>query len=70
MVRWIIDSVIDHNISISKYIPLPGSIYIKLPKELNYSRKGLIMIQNIDDNECFMWYLVRYLNPANHHPGR
>ena len=70
MVRWIIDSVIDHNISISKYIPLPGSIYIKLPKELNYSRKGLIMIQNIDDNECFKWYLVRYLNPANHHPGR
>ena len=27
------DSVIDHTISISKYNPLAGSIYIKLPKE-------------------------------------
>ena len=26
----------------------------------------MINIQNIDDNECFKWCLVRYLNPANH----
>ena len=32
----IIDSVIDHNINISKYRPLCGSSYMKLPKELNY----------------------------------
>ena len=32
--RWIIDSVIDHTINISKYNPLAGSSYIKLPKEL------------------------------------
>ena len=30
----------------------------------------MINIQNIDDNECFKWCLVRYLNPANHHPAR
>ena len=30
---WIIDSFIDHNINISKYNPLTGSNYIKLPKE-------------------------------------
>ena len=30
----------------------------------------MIDIQNIDDNECFKWYLVRYLNPADHHPAR
>ena len=29
---WIIDSVIDHTISIWKYNPLAGSSYIKLPK--------------------------------------
>ena len=29
---WIIDSVIDHTISISEYNPLAGSSYIKLPK--------------------------------------
>ena len=30
---WIIDSFIGHNINISKYNPLTGSNYIKLPKE-------------------------------------
>ena len=47
---WIIDSVIDHTISISKYNPLAGSSYIKLRKELDHPRKGLINIQNTDDN--------------------
>ena len=45
---WIIDLVIDHANSISKYNPLAGSSYIKLPKELEHPRKGLIDIQNID----------------------
>ena len=67
---WIIDSVIDHTISISKYNPLAGNSYIKLPKELDHPRKGLINIQNIDEKECFKWSIVRYLNPANHHPAR
>ena len=67
---WIIDSMIDHTISISKYNPLAGSSYIKLPKELNHPRNGFINIQNTDDNECFKWCLVRYLNPADHHPAR
>ena len=30
----------------------------------------MINIQNIDDNECFKWYLVRYLHPADHYPAR
>ena len=29
---WKIESVIEHNIRISKYNPLPGSSYMKLPK--------------------------------------
>ena len=45
--------VIDHNISISKYNLLARSSYIKLPKQLDYPRKGLINIQNIDDNKYF-----------------
>ena len=67
---WIIDSFIDHTISISTYNPLAGSSYIKLPKKLDHQRKGLINIQNIDDNECFKWCLVRYLNPADHNLRR
>ena len=65
-----VDSVIDHTIRFSKYNPLAGSSYIKLPKELDHPRKVLINIQNIDDNECFKWSTVRYLNPANHRPVR
>ena len=38
---------------------------MKLPEELNHPRKGLINIQNIDDNEFFKWSLVKYLNPAD-----
>ena len=50
-------------------ILLAGSSYIKLPKEVDDPRKGLINIQNIDDNECFKWCLVRNLNAEDHHPA-
>ena len=39
---WIKDSVIDHNINISKYNPLDGSSYIKLPNELSHPKKGFV----------------------------
>ena len=42
--NWLIDSVIEHANSISKYNPLAGSSYIKLTKELDHPRKGLINI--------------------------
>ena len=67
---WIIDSAIDHTISVSKYNPLAGSSYIKLPKELDHPRKGFINVQNTYDNECVKWFIVRYLNPAEHNPRR
>ena len=67
---WFINSVIDHTISISKYNPLAGSSYIKLLKELDHARKGLLSVQGIDDHECFKLCLVRYLNPAYHSPRR
>ena len=58
---WIIDSFIDHNINILKFSPLGGS---------RPSKKGLNNIQNIDDNECFTWFLVRHLNPADYCQAR
>ena len=36
---WIIDSVIDHTISINTYNSSAGCGYIKLPKELNHLKK-------------------------------
>ena len=58
------------NNNISKYKLFSGSSYIKLPKELDCPKKALINNQNIDDNECFKWCLVRYLHPVNHYPAR
>ena len=47
---WIIDSIIDHTISISKYSDLAESGYLKFSKGLDHLRKGLINIQNTDGN--------------------
>ena len=64
---WFTDRTKNLNFKVQ---PLSGSSYIKLLNELNHSRKGLINIQNSDDNKRFKWCLVTYLNPANHHPAR
>ena len=42
---WNIDSVIEQNISISKFKPLSGSSYIKLPKEINHSKKAWLIFK-------------------------
>ena len=67
---WITDSVVGHNINISNYKHLSGSSYIKLSKALDHLKKGLIDIQNTDDNKQFTWCLVRHLHPADHHTAR
>ena len=45
---WITDSANNHTISISKYDPLAGSSYIKLLKELDHPRNGLIKFAATD----------------------
>jgi len=66
---WTIESVDNHYLNIVKYEPMKGSSYIKLPQELRNSRKGLINMKN-NDNKCFLWCLIRYLNPQNKDPQR
>ena len=41
-----------------------------LPRELDHRSKGLINIQNTNDNECIKWCLVKQLNLADHSPRR
>ena len=41
--------------------------YIELPKSLQ--RQGLINIKN-EDQFCFIWCYIRYLNPVNKNPNR
>ena len=66
----ITNSVIEHNINISKYDPLAGSSYKKITEIIRPYKKGLAKIRNIDDNECFKWYLVRYFHPEDHNLKR
>ena len=46
-----------------------GSSYLPLPEELRHHKKGVINIKN-EDNKCFLWNLVRHLNPAKNHAER
>ena len=56
-------------INIFKYQALKKHVgsYIELPKSL--SRQGLINIKN-NDNYCFIWSYIRFLNPQEKNPNR
>ena len=51
-----------------RYKPLRGETYIPLPKELA-DKKAIINIQN-KDNKCFLWCVLRALNPDKNNPQR
>ena len=51
------------------YDPLKGSSYIPLPVELRNSSRGLVNLKN-EDNKCFRWSHIRYLNPQEKNPQR
>ena len=59
---WTIVEIRSHYVNTVKYLPLRGNSYIPSPKELRHHNKGLINLQN-KDNKCFLWNLVRHLNP-------
>ena len=62
-----IKSIDEHHLSVVRYSLLAGATYIELPRELQNSMKGLINLQN-KDNECFRWCHVRCLHPQNKDP--
>ena len=66
---WTIESVDNHYLNIVQYEPMKGSSYIELPQELKHHKKGLINMKN-NDNECFRWCHIRYLNPQDKYPQR
>ena len=58
---WTVSSINEHYINTVVYEPMRGNSYIPLPVKLQNSAKGLINLQN-KDNECFRWSHIRYLN--------
>lgn len=45
------------------YVPLEGSSYLKLPKQLE-DKKAVLNIQN-DDEKCFLWSVLASLHPVS-----
>ena len=66
---WTIRSLDEHYINTVVYDPLKGSSYIPLPVKLRNSSRGLVNLKN-EDNECFRWCHIRYLNPQEKNPQR
>ena len=48
--------------------PIKASSYIDLPPELK-NKKAIVNMKN-KDNKCFLWSVLRGLNPKNDHPER
>ena len=66
---WVFDTILSHDLHVSKYDPLVGSSYLELPKTLRNSMKGLVNVKNNDDR-CFLWCHVRHLRPQERDPNR
>ena len=66
---WVFVEVENLTLHTVKWDPLKASSYIKLPKELK-NKKAIINMEN-EDNKCFMWCVLRALNPSkDKHPSR
>ena len=61
-------SIIRLQLHTVSYKPLRGETYIPLPKEL-VDKKAIINMLN-KDNKCFLWCVLRALNPSKNNPQR
>ena len=66
--NWIFQRVLFLDVHLTDFIPLRGSIFFPLPKNIR-DKKAVINMKN-DDNLCFKWSVTRSLNPVDVHPER
>ena len=60
---WRFERVIKLEMHTVVYKPLGGGSYIKLPKEIA-TKKAVINMKNVNDDKCFLWCVLRALNPV------
>ena len=65
---WVLESIINIKLYTAKWEPLNASSYIELPTYLK-NKKAIINIKN-QDNKCFLWCVLRALNPVEKHKYR
>ena len=66
---WVLDLYLSLDIIIALNDVIRSGSYIKLPKELNNAKKGLINLQN-KDQKCFLWSILAWKFPVDTHPER
>ena len=66
---WVFLEVENLTLHTDIWDPIKGSSYIDLPKELK-NKKALINMKNENDHKCFLWCVLRGLNPKDEHPER
>ena len=65
---WRFHSIIRLELHTLSYNPLRGETWIALPKEL--ANKGAITNPKNEDNKCFLWCVLRKLNPKEKNSER
>ena len=65
---WVFVEVENLTLHTDIWDPINGSSYIDLPKELK-NKNAIINMKN-EDNKCFLWCVLRALNPKDNHPER
>ena len=65
---WRLHSIIRLELHVVNYNPLRGKAWVALAKELT-NKNAIINPQNKDD-KCFLWCVLRALNPTKDHPER
>ena len=67
---WVFLEVENLTLHTDIWDPIKASSYIDLPKELK-NKKAIINMKNEDNNKCFLWCVLRALNPSkDKHPSR
>ena len=66
---WVFFQVENLTIHTNIWDPIKASSYIDLPKELK-GKKAIVNMKNEDNNKCFLWCVLRALNPIKEHPER
>ena len=65
---WVFVEVENLTLHTDIWDPIKASSYIDLPKVLK-NKNAIINMKN-EDNKCFLWCVLRALNPKNTHPER
>ena len=65
---WRLRSIIRSELHTVSYDPVRGETWVSLPKELA-NKKAIVNMKN-KDNKCFLWCVLRALNPKDSKPER